>query len=106
MTWEPLSSSTDHTHEISETLGVLHRRLGLACSDVLVTLEDNWLSLLGPQLAAHCKLESVRNDVLVISVDDPAVAEHLKWSRMELLGAANALSGGQNFTDLTVKVQR
>ncbi|MSV85677.1 MAG: DUF721 domain-containing protein, partial [Actinobacteria bacterium] len=54
----------------------------------------------------HCVLESVRNQVLVISVDDPAIADHLKWSRTELLGAANALSGGENFTDLKLKVQR
>ena len=106
MSWEPLSSPADHTHGIAETIETLHRRLGLACSDVLGTLEENWVGLLGAELASHCVLESVRNQVLVILVDDPAIADHLKWSRTELLGAANALSGGENFIDLKLKVNR
>jgi|688.fasta_scaffold1141917_2 hypothetical protein len=106
MSWEPLSSSTDHTHDIAETIQILHRRLGLACSDVLSTLEENWVGLLGAELATHCTLESVHNQTLIILVDDPAIADHLKWSRAELLGAANALTGGQNFIDLKIKVQR
>ncbi|CAB4728579.1 unannotated protein [freshwater metagenome] len=106
MSWEPLSTPADHTHDIADTIQILHRRLGLACSDVLSTLEENWVQLLGSELATHCVLESVRNEVLVVVVDDPAIADHLKWSRTELLGAANALSGGENFTDLKIKVQR
>ncbi|MEI7886116.1 MAG: DUF721 domain-containing protein [Actinomycetes bacterium] len=106
MSWEPLSSPADHTHEISEALDTLHRRLGLACSDVLATLEEHWVDLLGSELAKHCDLESVRNNVLVIAVDDPAIADHLKWSRTELLAAANSITGGENFTDLKVKVAR
>ena len=106
MSWEPLPEQVDHTHELSDVLGTLHRRLGLARPDVLATLEQHWVALLGPELAAQCRVESVRHDRLVLVVDDPAVAEHLRWSSKELLAAANSLCGGTAFAELAVKVAR
>ena len=106
MSWEPLPQQVDHTHELGDVLGALHRRLGLARPDVLATLAEHWVALLGSDLAGQCRLESVRHERLVIEVDDPAVAEHLKWSSRELLGAANSLCGGDTFSELTVKVAR
>ena len=106
MSWEPLSEPVDHTRPLQDVLGTLHRRLGLARPDVLATLDEHWTSLLGAELASHCRVESVRHERLVVVVDDPAVAEHLKWSAKDLLGAANSLCGGDTFTELTVKVAR
>jgi predicted nucleic acid-binding Zn ribbon protein len=106
VSWEPLPEQVDHTHELSDVLGTLHRRLGLARPDVLSTLDRHWASLLGAELAAHCTLESVRQGRLVIVADDPAIAEHLRWSSQDLLGAANSVCGGAAFDELTVKVAR
>jgi hypothetical protein len=106
VSWEPLPQQVDHTHELSDVLGTLHRRLGLARPDVLATLEQHWVALLGPELAEQCRVESVRHDRLVLVVDDPAVAEHLRWSSKELLGAANSICGGTTFSELAVKVAR
>jgi len=106
VSWEPLPEQVDHTHELSDVLGTLHRRLGLARPDVLATLDSHWSSLLGAELAGHCRLESVRQGRLVIEVDDPAIAEHLRWSSSDLLAAANSVCGGSAFQELAVKVAR
>ena len=105
MSWEPLPEQVDHTHALSDALGTLHRRLGLARPDVLRTLERHWVSLLGSQLAPHCRVESVRHDQLVVVVDDPAIAEHLRWSSNDLLSAGGSVCD-VTFTELVVKVAR
>lgn len=43
---------------------------------------------------------------MVISVDDPAVAEHLRWQSTDLAAAANQLCGGQVVTDVVCRVER
>ncbi|MHB1139992.1 MAG: DUF721 domain-containing protein [Microthrixaceae bacterium] len=105
MPWEPLPDEVDHTHSLDEALGMLHRRLGLARPDVLRTLERHWVSLVGSQLASHCRVESVRHERLVVVVDDPAIAEHLRWSSSDLLAAVGAVCDA-SFTELVVKVAR
>ncbi|MGB6059514.1 MAG: DUF721 domain-containing protein [Microthrixaceae bacterium] len=106
MPWEPLRENVDNTRDLSDVLDVLHRRLGLARPDVLVTLQSHWTALLGPDLAAHCTLDSVRYGTLVIGVDDPAIADHLKWSAGELVAAANEICGGEAVSEIRVTVTR
>lgn len=80
--------------------------MGLARPDAVTTLQQHWASLLGSELAAACSLESLRGETLVVSVTDPAVGEHLRWSSSELLDAANAVCGGVVVNELRVRVRR
>jgi len=105
VSWEPLPEQVDHTRPLSDVLGTLHQRMGLARPDVLRTLERHWPSLLGSQLAPHCRVESVRHEQLVVTVDDPAIAEHLRWSSADLLAAAASVCDA-TFSELVVKVAR
>ncbi len=77
-------------------LGTLHRRLDLARPDVLATLEQHWVALLGPDgIAAQCRVESVPPTAWWLVVDDPAVAEHLRdGASKELLTGLEPLCGG------------
>ncbi len=106
MPWEPLREDVDNTRELKDVLGVLHKRMGLARPDVLMTLSEHWTALLGSDLAEQCSLESVRQGTLVIGVSDPAVAEHLKWSAGDLVAAANNVCGGEVFDELRVTIHR
>lgn len=106
MTWEPLADGDAQPRDLSSVLGRLHTTMGLARPDTLVVLEDNWMSLLGTDLASRCKLDSVRGSELVVAVDDPAVAEHLRWSSSDLCAAINALCGGMVVESLAVRVRR
>ncbi len=87
-------------------LGRLHLTMGLARPDTVRMLERHWGSLLGAELAPRCHLEAVRGTELVISVDDPAVGEHLRWSARDLCSAVNAICDGEVVDQLSVRVRR
>jgi hypothetical protein len=92
--------------DLSSALGRLHTTMGLARPDTVRLLERHWTSLLGAELAPKCHLEAVRGTELVVSVDDPAVAEHLRWSARDLCAAVNSVCDGEVVDELTVRVRR
>lgn len=106
MSWEPLPDHEAPIKELSATLARLHTTMGLARPDAVRILERHWTSLLGAQLAPRCRLEALRGTELLVSVDDPAVAEHLRWSARDLCSAVNALCDGEVIDQLTVRVRR
>jgi predicted nucleic acid-binding Zn ribbon protein len=106
VTWEPLPDRDSGVKDLSSVLGRLHTTMGLARPDTVRLLERHWTSLLGAELAPRCRLEAVRGTELVVSVDDPAVAEHLRWSARDLCSAVNAVCAGDVVDELTVRVRR
>lgn len=106
MSWEPLPDREVPIKELSSALERLHTTMGLARPDTVRVLERHWTSLLGSELAQGCHLEAVRGTELVVSVDDPAVAEHLRWSARDLCAAVNAVCDGEVVDELTVRVRR
>ena len=62
-------------------------------------------SLLGAELAGRCRLESLHHETLVVAVEDPAIAEHLRWSSREVIDAANAVCGGEVVRELQVRIR-
>ncbi len=106
MSWEPLPEHRSGPKPLADSLERLHLTMGLARPDTVVLLDAQWTSLLGPDLAAACRLEAVRGMELVVSVSDPAVAEHLRWSAGDLCAAVNSVCGGEVVDTLTVRVRR
>ncbi len=106
VSWEPLPDNERAPTELSAALTRLHTTMGLARPDTVKVLDRHWTSLLGTDLAQRCRLESLRGTELVVSVDDPAVAEHLRWSAGDLCAAANAICDGEVVTELSVRVRR
>lgn len=91
---------------VGASLGHLHRVLGLARPDTLRLLEEHWSSIVGARLATRCEVLSVRRGEMVVSVDDSALAEHLRWSARDLVAAADAVCGAGVVESLVVKVRR
>ena len=106
VSWEPLPERETPVKDLSSALARLHTTMGLARPDTVRVLDRHWTSLLGADLAPHCRLEAVRGTELVVSVDDPAVAEHLRWSARDLCAAVNAVCDGEVVDELTVRVRR
>ena len=105
MAWEPLPGTTESMKPVGDSLGHLHRTLGLARPDTLRLLEQHWASIVGAKLAPRCSVESVRHGELVVAVDDAALAEHLRWSARDLVAAADAVCGGGVLDTVSVKVR-
>ncbi len=106
MAIEPLPSQRNTVHPLATSLDRLQRSMGLARPDSLRVLEDSWPSLVGARLAGACRLESLRDGCMTISVADPAVADHLRWLSSDLAAAANEVCGGQVVTQVRTKVRR
>ncbi len=106
MGWEPLPEDRRTTRRLDEVLERLHRTLGLARPDAVRTLQEGWPRLVGPTLASACALESLHDGRLVVAVQDPAVAEHLRWQAADLVVAANELCGGEVVTSVEARVRR
>ena len=103
MGWEPLPGDRSTIRPVGSSLNRLRRTMGLARSDTLELIESNWSQIIGARLAPLCALHSLRDGVLVISVSDPAVAENLKWSATDLVGAINAVCGGAEVNSVEVR---
>ena len=88
MAIEPLPRDRDTLHPLAGSLERLQRSLGLARPDTLALLTESWPQLVGSRLAAACRLHSLRDGCLTVAVDDPAVAEHLRWQSSDLAAAA------------------
>ncbi len=106
MTWEPLPDREGPLRDLSSVLGRLHTTMGLARPDTVQVLQRHWSSLLGADLAPSVRLEAVRGSELMVSVQDPAVAEHIRWSARDLCAAVNAVCDGDVVDRVSVKVRR
>lgn len=104
MAIEPLPGRSDPL-QLQESLAHLRRYLGTARPDSLAVLGENWSQVIGRRLAAHCELHSLHHGRLIVSVADPAVAEQLRWTSNDLLGAANAVLGTEELVALDVRVR-
>ena len=89
---------------MSTSLDRLRRTLGLARSDTFAQVEESWTQLVGQRLAPLAQPRSLRDGVLVVVAQDPAVAEHFKWSANDLVEAVNAVCGGAEVTAVVVRV--
>jgi hypothetical protein len=103
---EPLPSDRNTTHTLGQSLERLHRSMGLARPDTVRILQDAWPQLVGTRLAATCRLDALKGGRMTILVDDPAVAEHLRWQGADLIAAANELCGGAVVDEVVTRVDR
>ena len=104
MGWEPLPDDRRTIRPVSTSLDRLRRTLGLARSDTFAQVEESWTQLVGQRLAPHAQPRSLRDGVLVVVAQDPAVAEHFKWSANDLVEAVNSVCGGAEVTSVVVRV--
>jgi predicted nucleic acid-binding Zn ribbon protein len=105
MAIEPLPSQRQPV-ELSTSLARLEALIGSARPDALSTIAAQWEHLLGRRLAGHCRLGSLHDRTLVVEADEPAVAEQLRWSASDLVGAVNALVGAEAVVAVEVRSSR
>lgn len=103
---EPLPGDRETLHSLSGSLDRLQRSIGFARPDTVRILSDAWPQLVGARLAGLCRIHSVRGPELVVEVDDPAVAEHLRWQVRDLVAAANELCGCDAVETVRIIVSR
>jgi predicted nucleic acid-binding Zn ribbon protein len=102
-TWRP----TPPEHEprpVADSLDRLAGRLGAPRSSVLAAIFSRWEDLVGPDIAAHSQPISLRQKVLVLSVDHPAWATQLQYLTSELLSRIESAAGPGEVREIRLKV--
>ena len=90
------AESDDENREplpLRDALADVTADLGLAEPDAFGALAAHWQDLVGDELATHCRLQSVRDGILRISVDSAPRATQLRYLESDVLDRASALVG-------------
>jgi predicted nucleic acid-binding Zn ribbon protein len=89
---------------LRDALAGVGRDLGMPDPDRLTTLLDAWPQVVGETLAPHAHVRSLRDGVLLVAVDAPAVATQVKYLESHVRDAATRLVGAGVVRQLRVVV--
>ena len=90
---------------ITDALARVQAELGLPETDALRTLTDAWENVVGADVAAHARLEAVRDETISIAVDGTLWATQLRYLETEIVERANALVGTRVARGIRVRVE-
>jgi predicted nucleic acid-binding Zn ribbon protein len=89
---------------IADALARVQAELGLPESDVLGVLTTRWDEVVGSDVAAHARLDSVRDGTAAIAVDSSLWASQLRYLEGDIVDRANALVGSAVVHGIRVRV--
>lgn len=89
---------------IRDAVNAVGRELGLPPSDKLGRVSAAWITVAGTTLAAHSRVQSVRDGEAVIEVDNPAWATQIRYLAKDLVEGLDEALGARVITALQVVV--
>jgi predicted nucleic acid-binding Zn ribbon protein len=89
---------------LQDALAAVGAEFGLPAGNVHRDLDVHWSEVVGADVAAHARLVSVRDGVIVVTVDDPIWATQLRYLETTVLERAAALVGPGAVTSVRVRV--
>jgi predicted nucleic acid-binding Zn ribbon protein len=109
MPWSPLPDPDGEGPAPAALPDVLDRvlaGLGAPSVDAVVALHERWPDVVGEELAGHAKPVAIERGKLSITVDNPAWANHLRWSEAEVLERCARVLGAGVVTSISTRVGR
>ena len=104
MTTRRSDHRSDEPRPLRDSLAEVSADLGLPEPDALAFLIQEWESLVGPDVAPHCRLTSLRDGVLRVTVDTAPRGTQLRYLEGELVERAASLVGDEVVRELRVRV--
>jgi predicted nucleic acid-binding Zn ribbon protein len=95
---------SDEPRPLRDSLAEVSADLGLPEPDALAFLIQEWESLVGPDVAPHCRLTSLRDGVLRVTVDTAPRGTQLRYLEGELVERAASLVGADVVREIRVRV--
>jgi predicted nucleic acid-binding Zn ribbon protein len=95
---------SDDPRPLRDSLAEVSADLGLPEPDALAYLIRDWEKLVGSEVAPHCRLTSLRDGVLRVTVDTAPRGTQLRYREAELVERAQALLGPDVVRELRVRV--
>lgn len=87
---------------ISELLSQYLRRQGMETPLLQRRVVDMWDTLLGPTIAQYTAEKFIKNQVLFIKINNPALRQDLNMMRSQLVKRLNDAVGSQIITEVRV----
>jgi predicted nucleic acid-binding Zn ribbon protein len=78
---------------LSEALAAVGAELGLPPGNPMHELEQHWDDVVGHDVAAHARLDAVRDGHVIITVDGPIWATQLRYLETEIVTRATSVVG-------------
>ena len=94
----------DEPVPLRDAIAAVGRELGLASPEVIETLVAHWRDIVGPQVAEHAQVRSVRDGECTIVVDGPAWATQLRYASGDLIARVNERCGEGSVASIRVVV--
>ncbi len=101
---EPLPSDEGRLRPVGESLDAVMRGLGAPEARGVHLVFDRWSEVVGDALAARTRPLRIDGGRLVLAVDEPAIATHVRFLQGELLTRLEALLGPGRVTALDLRV--
>jgi predicted nucleic acid-binding Zn ribbon protein len=90
---------------LRDAIAAVSRQLGLPPTDVVSTIDAEWIDIAGAAIAAHARVQSVRDGECTIAVDGPAWATQIRYAAGDLVGRVNERCGEGSVTSIRVVVK-
>jgi hypothetical protein len=89
---------------IGEAMAAVGEELGIGDPRSVGRLESSWTELVGPAIAEHAHVRSLRRGVLTIAVDAAPWATQLRYLEVEIVERAASLLGEGQVTQARIVV--
>jgi predicted nucleic acid-binding Zn ribbon protein len=96
--------SEDALVPVGAALERVRAELGLPEPDAFDVLVARWPEIVGPDVAAHARLDSVRAGVAVVTADGPIWASQLRYLEATIVDGATAAVGAGVVREVRVRV--
>jgi predicted nucleic acid-binding Zn ribbon protein len=105
-TWRParLSASERDPRPVADSLDRVTKSFGAPRAQLLSAVFTHWEELVGAEIAAHAQPRSLRDGVIVVSVDQPAWATQLRYMASDLLARIRTDTGSAEIVEIQIRV--
>lgn len=104
MAIRPLPGDAPPPQRVGKALDRVMRGLGAPEASGVHQVFDRWPEVVGEALAARTRPLRIEGSRLVLAVDEPAMATHVKFLQAELLARLEELLGPGRVTALDLRV--
>ena len=106
MAARPLPGVGPGPQKVGVALDAVMRGLGAPEASGVHLVFDRWPEVVGEALAARTRPLKIEGKRLVLAVDEPAIATHVKFLQPELLARLSELLGPDRVTAIDLRVGR
>jgi len=99
-------SPRDEPIPLREAITAVGRDLGMPAPNALDVLAQRWSEIVGPALAPHARIRSIRSGTCTVEVDGPAWATQLRYLADDLARRCNECCAAPVVSTVRVVVAR